>query len=70
MKLIFSFIPPYIPDSHLYTVTNTMCRMGTVFSPNDGHIVARNMYRKAINILRKFVHQIGSIYNGITLLNL
>ena len=24
-----------------------------VISPDDGHIVARNMYRKAINILRK-----------------
>jgi len=27
-------------DSHLYTVTNTRCRIGTVFSPDDGHIVA------------------------------
>jgi len=25
----------------------------TVISPDDGHIVARNVYRKAINILRK-----------------
>jgi len=24
-------------------VTNTRCRIGTVFSPDDGHIVARNM---------------------------
>jgi len=32
-----------IPDSHLYRVTNTRCRIGTVFSPEDGHIVARNM---------------------------
>jgi len=36
-------IPPCIPDSHLYRVTNTRCRIGTVFSPDDGHIVARNM---------------------------
>jgi len=56
------FIPPCIPDSHLYRVTNTRCRMNTVFPPDDGHIVARNMYRKAINILIKFVHQVGSIY--------
>ena len=56
------FIPPCIPDSHLYIVTNTRRRIGTVFSPDDGHIVARNMYRKAINILRKFVHQVGSVY--------
>jgi len=24
-------------------VTNTRCRIGTIFSPDDGHIVARNM---------------------------
>ena len=29
-------------------------RIGTVFSPDDGHIVARNMYRKTINILKNF----------------
>jgi len=34
---------PCIPDSHLYRVTNTRCRIGTVFSRDDGHIVARNM---------------------------
>ena len=57
---------PCIPDSHLYRVTNTRCRIGTVFSPDDGHTVARNMYRKAINILRKFVHQVGSIYKNVS----
>ena len=36
-------VPPCIPDSHLYRVTNARCRIGTVFSPDDGHIVARNM---------------------------
>jgi len=36
-------IPPCITDSHLYRVANTRCRIGTVFSPDDGHIVARNM---------------------------
>ena len=56
------FIPPCIPDSHLYRVINTRCRIGTIFSPDDGHTVARNMYRKAMNILRKFVHHVGSIY--------
>jgi len=30
-------IPLCIPDSHLYRVTNTRCRIGTVFSPDDGH---------------------------------
>jgi hypothetical protein len=39
-----------------HTVTNTKCRI------DDGHIVARNMQRKEINILRKIVHQIGFIY--------
>jgi len=58
-----SFIPPCIPDSHLYRVTNTRCRIGTVFSPDDGHVVARNMYSKATNILQKTVHQVGSICN-------
>ena len=59
------FIPPCIPDSHLYRVTNTTCRIGTVFSPDDGHIVTRKTYRKAMNILRKFVHQVGSIYRRL-----
>jgi len=54
-----------IPDSHLYRVTNTRCHIGTVLSPDDGHIVAQNMYRKAINILRKFVYQVGSIYKRL-----
>jgi len=30
-------------DSHLYRATNTRCRIGKVLSPDDGHIVARNM---------------------------
>ena len=37
-------------------VTNTRCRIGTVFSPDDGHIVARNMQIKAINLSRKFFY--------------
>ena len=51
--------------STCFRVTNTRCRIGTVFSPDNGHIVARNMYRKTINILRKFVHQVGSIYKRL-----
>ena len=48
-----------IPDS-------TKCRINTVVSPDDGHIVARNMYRlinilRSIYILRKIVHQFGFI---------
>ena len=33
----------FTPNSHPYGVTNARCRIGTVFSPDDGHIVARNM---------------------------
>ena len=58
-------IPPCISNSHLYRVTNTRCRICTVFSPDDGHIVARNMQRKAINTLRKFLYQVDSIYKFI-----
>jgi len=39
----WNFIPPYIPDSHPQRVTNTKCPVGTVLSPDDGHIVARNL---------------------------
>jgi len=58
-------IPSCIPDRHLYRVTNTRCRIGTVFSSDDVHIVSGNIYRKAINILRKFVHQFVSIYKTL-----
>jgi len=43
-------------------ITNTKCRIDTVVSPDDGHIVARNMLRKEINILCKIVHKFGFIY--------
>ena len=49
-------------NSAMYRVTNTRCRICTLYSPDDGHIVSRNMYRKAINVLRKYVHQVGSTY--------
>ena len=52
--------PPCIPDSHLYRVTNTRCRIGTVFSADDEHIVNRNMWRKAIKHIKKIVHQVRS----------
>ena len=50
-----------VPDSHLHRVTNTKCRIDTVISPDDGHIVARSMSRKEMNIPRKIVHQVGFI---------
>jgi hypothetical protein len=49
-------------DSHPHRVTNTKCRIDTVISPDDGLIIARNMQRKEINILRKIVHQVDFIY--------
>ena len=55
-------IPPCTPDGHPYRATSTECRIDTVISPDDGHIVARNIYRKEINILRKILHQVGFIY--------
>ena len=42
-----------LPDIYPYSVTSTKCRIDTVISHDDGHIVARNMYRKEINILKK-----------------
>jgi len=44
---------PCIPDSHPYRITSTKSRINRVVSPEDGHIVARNMYSKEINIIRK-----------------
>jgi len=35
--------PCILPDSHPHRVTNTKCRIDRVISPDDGHIVARNM---------------------------
>ena len=54
-----------MPDRHPYRITSTKCHINTVVSPDDGLIVARNMYRKEINILRKTVHQVGFIYKII-----
>jgi hypothetical protein len=41
------------PNSHLYRVTCTRCRIDTINSPDDGHITARNMQRIEINIYKK-----------------
>ena len=34
---------PCVPDSHPCKITSTKCRTNTVFSPDDGPTVARNM---------------------------
>jgi len=36
-------------------MTSTKCHIDTVIYTDDGHIVARNMYIKEINLLRKIV---------------
>jgi len=61
--IILSIKPTWcILVSHPHRVTSTKCLIDTVISPDDGHVVARNMYRKEINILRKIVHKVGLIY--------
>jgi len=51
--------------STCFRISSTKCRINTVVSPDDGHIVAQNMYRKEINILRTLVQQVGFIYKII-----
>ena len=65
LKIRASLVPTCIPDNHPQRVTNTKCHIDTVISPDDGHIVARNTYRKERNILSKIVHQVGLIYKII-----
>jgi len=60
--LVCKSICSCIPDSLPHRMTSTKCRIDTVVSPDDGHIVARNKQRKEINALRKTVHQVGFIY--------
>jgi hypothetical protein len=38
-----SLIQTCTPNSHLYRVTFTRCRIDTINSPDDGHVAARNM---------------------------
>jgi len=54
-----------IPDGRPHRITSTKCRINTFVSPDDGRIVARNMQRKEISILRKTVHQVDFIYKII-----
>jgi len=64
MAVWYAAIPPCTPDSHTYRITSIKCCINTVVSPDDGHIVARNM-ESLINILKNIVHQVGFIYNII-----
>ena len=40
-------------------------RIDTVISPDDGHMVARNMYRREIKILSRIVHLVGFICKNV-----
>jgi hypothetical protein len=51
-------VRPCIPDSHPHRITSTKCRISTVVSPDDGHIVAWNMQR-LINVLRINIRRIN-----------
>ena len=42
-----------IPHGHLHTATYTRGRIYTIASPDDEHLVARNMYRIGINKHKK-----------------
>ena len=44
------------------------CRIDTVISPDDGHIIARNMGRKEINILDRIVQLVRFICKIISLI--
>jgi hypothetical protein len=48
-----------IPDGRPHRVSYTSYRTDTVNSPDDGYMVARNMYRIEINIHEKCVRQTG-----------
>ena len=54
-----------IPDRNRYRITSIKCHINTVISADDEQIVARNMYRKGINMLRKIVHQVDFLYKII-----
>ena len=45
----------------LVFVTLYGCRIDTVISPDDGHMVTRNMYRREINILSRILHLVEFI---------
>jgi len=41
--LLCSLIQTCTPNSYLYRVTYTGCRIDTINSPDEGHMAARNM---------------------------
>jgi len=49
----------HAPVGRPHRVTYTRYRIHMVNSPDDGHMVARNMWRIEINIHEKFVRHVG-----------
>jgi hypothetical protein len=47
-------------------VAHTRCHIGTINSPDDGHMAARNMYRIEINVHEKELCVNLVIYNDYT----
>jgi len=58
-RLVCRSICSCIPDGRPHRVTYTRHRIDTTNSPDDGLMVAQNMYRTEINIYEKFVCQFG-----------
>jgi hypothetical protein len=52
-RLVCSLIQTRTPSGYFYTVTYIRCRIGTIDSPDDRHMAARNVYRIEINIHEK-----------------
>ena len=50
MQVGMSLITTCIPDGRPHRVTYTRYRIDTVSSPDDGYMVARNMYAIGINV--------------------
>ena len=55
-----------IPDGHLHRVTYARCRIDTIESPDDEHVVARIMYSIEISIYRKELCLRFVIYKNYT----
>ena len=44
------YIPTCVLDGHVHRVVYIRCRIDTINSPDDGYMLARNMWRIEINI--------------------
>jgi len=58
------YVGTCIPDGHLYRVTYARCRIDKIESPDDEHMVARNMQSIEINIYGKELYVKLDIYKN------